>query len=220
MGGFISYEKPMSRRKTKILCKMEKIFLKLGIWLIAFMVMNVFAQPTTMKVMKNGVAIFQSDVSEIEKIVFQDPFGSPTISSDKALIVNKSDGSSADKTLLDNIMQLTLSDGSLLVEPVIGNNNVFPFGNIAKLTFGNMTTSISNPLAQSLEIIAYVNSEGNIEVECAVEIKSLTLFSIDGKTVSTVEMGHSMSLQCLTAGIYLLAVETTQGTVVKKIVKQ
>jgi len=48
----------------------------------------------------------------------------------------------------------------------------------------------------------------------------LTLFAIDGKTVAaTVETLRATSLQCPAAGIYLLAVKTAQGTVVKKIVK-
>jgi len=200
---------------------MKKKSIKLGVLLIAFTVfgMNAFAQTTTMKVMKNGVAVFQSEVSEIEKIVFQDPSGSVTVSSDEALVVNKSDGSPADKTLLDNIEQLTFSGGNLSVVPVSGSNSVYSFGNIAKLTFGNMPTGINHPQVQSPGVVVYVDSEGNIEVECAVEIKSLILFAIDGKTIATVKTGRTPSLQCPSAGIYLLAIKTTQGTVVKKIVK-
>jgi len=201
---------------------MERKSIQLSILLIAFTAfgMSVFAQKTTMKVMKNGVAVFQSEVSEIEKIVFQDPSGAAPVSSNEALIVNKSNCSPADKTLLDNIEQLTFSDGNLSVVSGSGSNSVYSFDSIAKLTFGTMPTGINNPQAQSPGVVVYVDSEGNIEVECAVEIKSLTLFAIDGKIVAaTVETLRATSLQCPAAGIYLLAVKTAQGTVVKKIVK-
>ena len=201
---------------------MKKKRIKSVFLLIAFMSfgMSVFAQTTTLKVMKNGVVVYQSEVLEIEKMVFQDPSGSPTAPSNDALVVNKTNNST-DETLLDDIDQLTFSNVNLSVKPFIGSNSVYPFSEIAKLTFEDMTkTGISNPQVQSLEVIAYVNSEGNIEVKCAAEIKSLRLFTVDGRTVATVvETGHAPSLQNPPAGIYLLAVETTQGTVVKKIVK-
>ena len=192
-----------------------------GVLLVVFMAfgLSVFAQTTTLKVMKNGVVVFQSEVLEIEKMVFQDPSGSPAAPSNDALVVNKSDDSPADKTLLDNIEQLTFSDVNMLVESVGSSNSVYPFGNITKLTFDKMTTGISNPQAQSPEVIVYVNSEGNIEVESEVEIKSLKLFTIDGKTIATVDSRHAKSLPSPPAGMYLLAVETIQGTVIKKIVK-
>ena len=197
--------------------------IKLGILLTAFTVfgMSVWGQTTTMKVMKNGVVVFQSEVSGIDKIVFQDPSGSvTTVPSNNVLVVNKSNGLSTDKTLLDDIKQLTFSSGSLSVEPVIGSNSVYPFSYITKLTFADGMTGINNPKVQSSEVIAYINSDGNIEVKCAAEIKSLTLFSIDGKVVATAVGAEGLQLlQCPSAGIYLLAVKTTQGTVVKKIVK-
>ena len=186
--------------------------------------MSIFAQTTTMKVMKNGVVVAQLEVSEIEKFVFQDPSGSAPALSNDALIVNKNNGFPADSTLLDNIEQLTFSDGNLSVELVGGSNDVYSFEDIAKLTFGHITTptGTGNPQAQSPEVIVSVDLEGNMKVECAAEIKSLTLFTIDGKTVSTVtvETRHATSLpQRLSAGVYLLSVETGQGTVIKKIVK-
>lgn len=205
---------------------MKNKSIRLVILLTAFTVfgMSVFAQTTTMKVMKNGVVVFQSEVSEIEKMVFQDPSGPVTAPSNDVLMIDKSNGLSTDKILLDNINQLTFSGGNLSVEPVNGSNSVYPFGNITKLTFADGMTGISNPKTQSPEIVAYINSDGNIEVKCTAEIKSLTLFSVDGKIVATIvgaEVGaeNFPPLQCPSAGIYLLAVETTQGKVVKKIVK-
>ena len=195
--------------------------MKSNVLLIACMAfgVSVLAQTTTLNVMKGGVVVYQSDVLEIEKMVFQDPFGGTVFSSD-ALVVNKINSSLTDKTLLVDIKQLTFSVDNLSVEPVIGGNSVYSFSNIAKLTFEGMHVNISNSQAQSPEVIVYVNPEGNIEVKCAAEIKSLRLFTIDGKTIAaTVEMRYATSLQNLPAGIYLLAVETAQGTVVKKIVK-
>jgi len=194
---------------------MKKKRIRFGILLTAFTVfgMSVLAQTTTMKVMKGGLVLFESEVTEIEKMYFQDPSGT----SSDVLVVNKSNGSSAEKTLLDNIEQLTFSGGNLTVELVSGSYN-YSFSDIAQLTFDQMTTGINNLQAQGLEVIVYVNSEGSIEVKCAAEIKSLTLFTVDGKTIATVKTWRAASLPRPPAGVYLLAVETTQGTVVKKLI--
>jgi len=171
--------------------------------------------------MKKGVVVFQSEVLEMDKIVFQDPSGSVTAPSNDALVVNKNDHSSSDNMRLDHISQLLFSSSNLTVDQLDGSSSVFPLNDIAKLTFTMLPTSgIRDVQAQSPEVIAYINSDGAIEVECAAEIQSLRLFTIEGKTVATVvETLHATSLQCPAAGIYLLSVETAQGTVVKKIIK-
>ncbi|MCL2598198.1 MAG: T9SS type A sorting domain-containing protein [Paludibacter sp.] len=184
--------------------------------------MSSFAQrETIMYVMKNGVVIFQLPVSAaVNNVTFD------SASSDNALIVKKTDGSPIDKILLNNIQQLSFSGDSLSIETLTGSE-IVAFDGIAKLFFGDMNTSgIKNPPAQvGFDVIVSVTPAGDVTVESPVAIKSLTLFSVDGKMISKqhcngVETWHAASLQGRPAGVYILRVETEQNTVVKKVVKQ
>lgn len=181
---------------------------------------NSFAQAKTiMYVMKNGEVVFQSPVSDIDNVTID------KIASDSALIVQKNDGSPADKIRLNNIQQLSFSEENLFVETSNGSE-MYAFDAIEKLFFGDMsTTEINNPPAQSgFYVRVYLSPVGDVVVECSVAIQSLMLYSVDGKMISKqqhngVETQCIVSLQGRTAGVYLLRIETEQGTVVKKVVK-
>ena len=74
------------------------------------------------------------------------------------------------------------------------------------------------------DVIVHITPAGDVTVESAVAIKSLTLFSIDGRLIykdnyTGVETQRLTSLQGKPAGMYLIRVETEKGTVVKKVVK-
>ncbi|MCL2776304.1 MAG: T9SS type A sorting domain-containing protein [Oscillospiraceae bacterium] len=182
--------------------------------------MSSFAQVETMMyVMKNGEVVFSSPVSGIDQVTFD------AASPDSALIVNKNDGSLADKILLNDIQQLSFSDENLSVETSSGNE-VYAYENVIKLIFGDINSSgINNPAKDGFDVIAYVTPEGDAVVKSSVPIKSLTLFGVDGKMISKqncngmIETLHAMSLQGKPSGVYLLRVETEQNTVVKRVVK-
>jgi len=184
---------------------------------------NSFAQvETVMYVMKNGEVVFSLPVSGVDNVTFD------KATSDTTLIVNKNDGSPADKILLNNIQQLSFLNESLSIETSNGNE-VVAFDDIAKLFFGDMNTNgINNPTAKSdFDVLVYVTPAGDVIVKSPVAIKSLSLFSVDGKMIlveryntAIVETLRATSLlRNVPAGVYLLRVETTQNTVVKKIVK-
>jgi len=182
--------------------------------------MSSFAQVQTMMyVMKNGEVVFSSRVSSVDQVTFDEA------SPDSALIVNKNDGSLADKILLNDIQQLSFLDGNLSVETSSGSK-VYAYENVMKLIFGDInSTGINNPAQDGFDVIAYITPEGDAVVKSSVPIKSLTLFGVDGKIISKqncngmVETGRAPSLQGKPAGVYLLRVETAQNTVVKKIIK-
>ena len=175
---------------------------------------------TIMYVMNNGQIIFESPVSDIDNVTFD------KAAPDSALIVQKNDGSSTNNILLNNIQQLSFSDGNLSLETPNGIE-MYAFEDIAKLFFGyTINTGINNPPAQSgLDVLVSITPTGDAAVKSSVPIKSLTLFSVDGKMISKkhcngmVETWHAASLQDRPAGVYLLRVETTQGMVVKKVVQ-
>jgi len=188
--------------------------------LIVFSVwcINSFAQVETMMyVMKNGEVVFSTPVSGVDQLTFDGA------SPDSTLIVNKNDGSPADKILLNNIQQLSFSDGNLSIE-TSSISEAYAYENVMKLIFGDINSSgINNPAQNGFDVIAYVTPEGDAVVKSSVPIKSLTMFDIDGKMISKqncngVETQCTASLQGKPAGVYLLRVETEQNTVVKKVV--
>jgi len=192
--------------------------------LIVFTVWSIssFAQvKTIMYVMKNDSVIYESSVSDIENVIFDEA------ASDDALIVHKNDGSPANKILLNDIQQLSFSDENLFVETT-KSSETYAFDDIAKLLFGDgNATGMNNPPARrSLDVLVYVTPAGDVTVKSSAAIRSLTLFDVAGRTISVercnaaaVETLHATSLQGRPTGIYLLRVETEQGTVAKKVVK-
>jgi len=200
----------------KVVIKLKTaLLIALAAWSI-----NSLAQvKTTMYVMKNGEVVFQSLVSDIDNVTFD------KAASDEALIVNRNDGSPANKILMNDIQQLFFGSDSLFVETSDGSE-MYALADIANLLFGDNTTSINNPSVQnSLDLLVSVTPSGDVTVKSSAGIRSLTLFGIDGKMISkqhcngTVETWHAASLQGKPAGVYLIRVETEQDTVVKKIVK-
>ena len=189
--------------------------------LIAFMTWSIssFAQVETMMyVMKNGKVVFQSPISGVNNVTFDEA------TPDSTLIVRKNDGSPADKILLNNIQQLSLSDTNLSVNTSSGSE-IYVYEDIMKLLFGDLNTSgIKNTLAwNNFDVLVSVTPAGDVLVESTVTIKSLTLFGIDGKMISMHQCKGAetqciiISLQNRAAGVYLLRVETEQGTAVKKV---
>ena len=214
----------MGRKALKTIFKIMTLNLKTVVLIIlAVWSTSSFAQiKTVMYVMKNGKVVFQSSVSDVDNVTFNE------VSSDNTLIVQKNDGSPVDKILLKNIQQLSFSGDNLSVKTSSGSK-VYAFDDITKLLFGaGSPTGILNPTAQSdFDVVVHVTAAGDVTVESPVAIKSLTVYSVDGKMISVekynaaaVETLQATSLlQNVPAGIYFLRVETTRGTVVKKIVK-
>ena len=173
-----------------------------------------------MYVMKNGEVVFSSPVSGVDNVTFDNT------AADSTLIVQKTGGSPIDKILLNDIQQLSFSDERLSVETLSGSE-AYGYDDIAKLFFGDINTAgINNPTAKNgFDVLVYLTPAGDVIVKSPVTIKSLTLFSVDGKIISKqhcngmVETWHVASLQEKPAGVYLLRVETMQDTVVKKVVK-
>ena len=201
------YEKSKVKLKTAVL-------IVLAAWSISS-----FAQDKTiMYVMKNGVVVFSSPVSDVDNVTFD------KAASNDALIVNKNDGSPAKEILLNDIQQISFLGENLLVE-TSNSSEIVTFGDIANLLLGDITTGINNPSKQhNLDVLVYVTPVGDVTVESSVAIKMLTLFSVDGRTISkqhcnSVDTQCRVSLQGKTAGVYLLRIETEQGVVVKKVVK-
>ena len=214
-GADVKQKKEMSKRKTKskVFYKVKAaVFIAVAAWNI-----NSFAQvEPVIQVMKHGSVV---PVTGIDQIIFDGA------TAGEVLVVHKNDGSPIETMLLNEIQQIYFSDESVSVETLSGNK-VYELNNVAKLLFDHGgTTGINNPATpNSPEVFVQISPTGDVIVESLVAIKSLTLFSVEGKMIFT-QHGNSkdkqfaFSLQDNAAGVYLLQVETEQGTVVKKVVK-
>ena len=153
---------------------------KTAVALIAFMAwcISSFAQVNTMYVMKNGKVVFQSPVSGVDNLTFDEA------APGEALVVQKNDGSPAGKTLLNDIQQLSFSDENISLETLSGSE-AYLFDDIAKLLFDGVITGINNASVQGgFDLFVAVTPAGDVMVESPVAIKSLALFSADGKMIS------------------------------------
>jgi len=131
---------------------------------------------------------------------------------------------------LDKIQRITFSGDEMTVKQFDGVVTGFALNNIAKLTFGDVIiTSIGAPtISNPLEVLVYSPSPGEIAVESSVAILRLTLFAIDGKmmyadavgALRTTTQQTTVNVSAFQPGIYLLQIETQQGTVVKKFIKK
>ena len=119
------------------------------------------------------------------------------------------DDTAYDELLLDDIQMLSISGWNLFVETRHDATHLqYDLDDLEKLSFGGRPSHISYPVQDKLNVIAYFTKEGNLVVESPADIRSLTLFGIDGKMIPT---------RNVAAGIYLVRVETRQGVVVKKV---
>ena len=188
---------------------------------------TLFAQERAIRIMKDGIDVFAYELSGSEKIVFQDPAGTAMPASDAALIVKRTNGESAE-TLLDEIKEITLSDGLLSVVPFSGTSAIYALSNVT-LLFDYGKTGINSPQTSENDINVWLNQSGDIVVECTAGIRSLALFSVEGRMIayenySNSDGGNGIStsfgnrVTCLPAGLYFVRVETTQKPAVKKLI--
>ena len=178
--------------------------------------MSSLAQQVNVMVMKNGAVVFQSNVLDIDSVVFYNPLAPVNTPTTDALVINKNDNSSAEKTLLDNIQKLTFQGIGFSIIPGSGSAKSYPLLTSALSFEESMTLGISTAAA-GFDVNAYLTPQGEIVVLTDVLIHSLTLLSMEGKTLGKSD-SSTLSISHLPAGVYLLRVETAQGTVVKKVI--
>ena len=206
----------------------KKFFKPVVMTTIAFAVglFSAFAQEYTVKVMKNGVTVFETTTLAVNKMSFRDAtliLGTPA--AQNALVVHQQ-GSTPDVSILFRDIadsSIMMSGGSMSVTTLNGAIAVYPYGEITKLTFGTQSTGIRTAPADDIEVSAYWDAAGNLAVKCAAGIQSLSIFSIDGRMIAAEKYGATAETQCslsvpnISAGIWLVRIETPQGMAVKKL---
>ena len=161
-------------------------------------------------VMKDDVIVFRTAIADVDSIIFYDPV-SPAVlpSSTEALLIQQADVTSIEEIFLDDIRKLLIWDDKLSVETTNATPLLYAVDDIEKLSFSGEPSNINDVEQYLFNVVAYFTTEGELFVESSADILSLTLYGIDGRIVPA---------RNVPAGIYIVRVETLQGTVVKKIV--
>jgi hypothetical protein len=161
-------------------------------------------------VMKDDVVVFRSAIADVDSIIFYNPVSPIVPSSSEALLIHHAANASVEETLLDDIRKLFFSDNKLSVETKCTAPLLYAIDDIEKLSFGGEEPSgINNVEQDRLNVVTYFTTEGDLVVESSEDIQSLTLFDINGRIIA---------IRNVPAGIYLVRVDTSQGTVVRKVV--
>ena len=121
---------------------------------------------------------------------------------------------------ISDIQRITFSGDNMLLKPVTGIEQSYLLDNIAGISFLNAPSDIpeTDGVDRNIEVNVYLNSSGEVVAESPHPITGLTVFDLTGRTVKTARQSH-VNVNSLSMGIYLLKIETSAGTVIKKFVK-
>lgn len=146
------------------------------------------------------------------------------IAAEDALFVCPVDGSSIQSVLLDNIQRITFDDDNMLLETTDGDETSFLLAIIGKITFDEPKKQVEEEVSvvqNKLEINLYPNpSTDYVFIDSSADIVSWTLFNFSGSIMKHSASDLKIQVSDLSSGIYLLKIDTADGTVIKKIVKQ
>lgn len=135
-----------------------------------------------------------------------------------ALLVHSSDAAQPVATKLSNLRHLTFSGANAVVTHSLGANS-YDLANVKKLTFAYAEPTAVKLVINDSDAVAYCNAAGEVVVECSEAVLSLALFDVNGKKISTTQHTSSLHTGNAPAGVYVLQIQTTQGVITKKILK-
>jgi len=119
--------------------------------------------------------------------------------------------------VVNDIQRITFDGDNMLLKIGNGTESTYLLDDISSITFFDDPVTIED-VPKNIEVNVYVDASGEIVVKSPHQIKQLILFDINGRVLSTT-VQSSLNINFLSIGMYLLRVETTEGTVTKKIIK-
>ena len=137
----------------------------------------------------------------------------------KNLVIHLADGDNVTVAVKD-VRSITFQgEDNMLLKTVTGAENSYSLDNIALITFGeNNPRGIQEKHIGNVDVHFYLNAYNEIVVESKAEIRMLTVIDLTGRVMTTAHQ-NTINVNSLSKGVYLLKVETNQGTVTKKFVK-
>jgi len=132
-----------------------------------------------------------------------------------ALFVHSTGGSSAPSVPLDNIQRLTFNGDSLFLKTTDGNETCYLLDNV-KITFEDFNVTDISDLQNTVEIKLYPNpSSDYVIIDSPVAITSWT-----GGMLKHSVAASQIQVSDLPTGVYFLYIDTANGIITKKIIKQ
>ena len=135
-----------------------------------------------------------------------------------ALQVHSSDAALPIATNLSSVRHLTFSGANAVVTHSLGANS-YALARVEKLTFAYAEPTAVKLVINDSDAVAYCNAAGEVVVECSEAVLSLALFDVNGKKISTTQHTSSLHTGNAPAGVYVLHIQTAQGIITKKIIK-
>ena len=146
----------------------------------------------------------------------------PSFAQDAMNVMNK--GTSISSTQLESLKNITFNDSQILIHLTDGSIIRHDFNQFDNILFGEYL--ISTPLAdlssENTNFNVYL-SDKILTVESSAIIKSLKLVDLSGKSIKVSLSGSesnavSVSVESLTAGMYVVLAETADGIKTGKII--
>ena len=137
---------------------------------------------------------------------------------DEALIIHFANGASQ-KNELATVRYINFVNNQMVVTPRNGTAFYFVLEELQKLTFGEVApTNINAPTANNIDLSIHITSQGEVLISGETQVISLAVFDINGRRLLTSNT-NQLNVSTLSAGVYLLNVETTQGFITKKFIR-
>jgi hypothetical protein len=143
-------------------------------------------------------------------------FSIATLKGQDNMIIHLVDNSNI-KFAIDNIERITFNDANMFLKTISGIENSYLLDNINSITFSDDVNGIYN-FTENIEVNVYINASGEIVAESQHPISKLTVFDISGRVIKTTNR-NSINIGDISIGVYLLRVETAQGIITKKFIK-
>jgi hypothetical protein len=142
-----------------------------------------------------------------------------TLNCQNQIVIHFAGNDSIVSTSLADIQRITFNNDNLLLKTVNGIENSYLLDDIVFITFIDEETFIKENTKNIIDVKVYLNAYGEIVVETPCQITGLTIFDLAGKTVTPKKLSSPINVNTINTGIYILKVETTQGIVTKKFIK-
>ena len=139
-----------------------------------------------------------------------------TVKGQDNMVINLADDNSV-TIAIDSIDCITFNADRMILKNSAGTENSYSFDDIVSITFIDEPMTIKD-MTKNIELNVYINSYGEIIAESSAEIRKLTVFDLNGREVASTNQSK-LNASFLSTGMYLLNVETNQGVVAKKFIK-
>ena len=139
------------------------------------------------------------------------------VQANEVLIVQPLDGTPQEFELAD-IRHISFVDNEMVVTPRSGMAVFFVLNDLS-FGFEKNQNNVSAPTANNIDLSVHITPQGEVMISSEVQVLSLAVYDMNGRRMLS-SNSEQLNVLALSAGVYLLSIETAQGRVVKRFIKQ